>query len=334
MLRSSTQSIARRVLLNSNRPPFFSVCRSSGCLLLSTKSGSLEKSSGRRKEHSRNHGLQESSSNVRRDDRNAKSNLLDLQGARKAMDDILMRISKLDHLPSSLSEATQKSLRDEELRIELFQDARALFHSLSQNVEQGKLRPSGKHGKELSKFLELVLLVYSQTPIHDNGSIFKECRVILDALEEWNLDFLNAHCEYAIAVASREQRWKDASDLFWRQVDPEAGYNPVDISVENPLGLYAIARVAQDQGSVVVEQVFDAVLRMSMVSPRDQAKYILAAGTALGKAGEWESAMEYLKNSYATSQLGQVRKKTAIVCNLFDCALVSHTKCVVPAARC
>jgi hypothetical protein len=34
-------------------------------------------------------------------------------------------------------------------------------------------------------------------------------------------------------------------------------------------------------------------------------KDVLAAGTALGHAGEWESAMEYLKISYSASQLGQ-----------------------------
>jgi hypothetical protein len=33
---------------------------------------------------------------------------------------------------------------------------------------------------------------------------------------------------------------------------------------------------------------------------------ILAAGTALGRAGEWEAFVKYLKTSYNASQLGQV----------------------------
>ena len=33
---------------------------------------------------------------------------------------------------------------------------------------------------------------------------------------------------------------------------------------------------------------------------------VLAAGTALGQVGEWEGAIDYLRNSYTASQLGQV----------------------------
>jgi len=34
---------------------------------------------------------------------------------------------------------------------------------------------------------------------------------------------------------------------------------------------------------------------------------VLAAGVALGHAGEWEGMREYLKSSYRASELGQVR---------------------------
>jgi hypothetical protein len=37
---------------------------------------------------------------------------------------------------------------------------------------------------------------------------------------------------------------------------------------------------------------------------------ILAAGVALGHAGEWEALRGYLKSSYKASQLGQVRRDT------------------------
>lgn len=200
--------------------------------------------------------------------------MVDLAGARKGMDSILARLDKLQRLPPRFSAVDQDSKdENEELRLKLFRDAKELFQSLSNSVEQGQLRPSGKHGKELSKFLELVLLVYSQTPFRTNDpSMYEECQHVLVALKEWNLDFRNAHYDYAILLANREERWAQASHLFLQQIDPDAGYNPVEISVSNPMGLYAIARFAQEEGSPVVEQVYDAVLRMSMVSPNDQEK--------------------------------------------------------------
>jgi hypothetical protein len=207
--------------------------------------------------------------------------MVDLAGARQGMDSILARLDQLPRLPPTFSAGVDYHelivVQDENLRMELFQDTKELFQSLSKSVEQGQLRPSGKHGKELSKFLELVLLVYSQTPLHPTNTtttmmLYKECQQVLNALKEWNLDFRNAHYDHAISIANREERWKQASDLFLRQIDPDAGYNPVEISVSNPMGLYAIARFAQEEGSAVVEQVYDAVLRMSMVSPNDQDK--------------------------------------------------------------
>jgi hypothetical protein len=204
--------------------------------------------------------------------------MVDLAGARKGMDSILARLDQLQRLPPSFSSVDYVfKIEEEELRMELFRDAREFFQSLRNSVQQGQLRPSGKHGKELSKFLELVLLVYSQTPPRTNtstasSSMYNECQQVLDALSEWNLDFRNAHHDYAILLANREERWTQARNLFLRQIDPDAGYNPVEISVSNPMGLYAIARFAQEEGSAVVEQVYDAALRMSMVSPNDQEK--------------------------------------------------------------
>lgn len=270
----------------------------------------------------------------------AQTRTLNLQEARGSVDDILSRLSKLDPPLSSFSNRTSSVGRDEKKKFwKLRQDTKEFFASLIASVDKGVLNPSGKHGKELSNFLELVLFAYSRL-IHvpQNNSIFDDCQKVLDTLKKWNLNIRGQHYEYCIEAANREQRWKEAANLFWRQIDPEAGYNPVRVRISKPHGLYAIALCAQEENSAVAEHVFDAVGQLTMVSPADQrtCKYsliyfcrelfqgtnndsifwycqtiymcpdVLAAGTALGHAGEWKSALEYLETSFAASQLGQV----------------------------
>lgn len=196
-------------------------------------------------------------------------------------------------------------------------ETRDILASLVAAVENRQLNPSGKHGKSISDTIERILRAYHQISLlsskspSEEGSTttttpcFEYCQEALDTLSLWNLNFRHGHYEHAIAVANNEEKWKEASNLFWRQIDPGAGYNPVHVSVADPQGLYAIARFAQQEQSAVAELVFDAVLQLCMVSPQDQTTYVLAAGTALGKAGEWESAVEFLNASYTTNQLGQ-----------------------------
>lgn len=136
-------------------------------------------------------------------------------------------------------------------------------------VENGALNPSGKHGKEISQFFEFVLYAYSKLRI-PGISLFDESQVVLTTLENWNLDIRSRHYENAIVLANRENRFKEAADLFLRQIDPEAGYNPVNVSIAKPHGLYAIARTAQEEGALPPERVFDAVVKLTMVSPSDQ----------------------------------------------------------------
>jgi hypothetical protein len=154
-----------------------------------------------------------------------------------------------------------------------FQETRQVLGQIQEHVKDGTLRPSGKHRLELTVLFERILKLYSESLSTDDFSVFEECTVVLKLMNEWKLELQHKHCEYAILAAGREERWKDAADLFWSHIDPEdCGYNPFDVDVSNPVGLYAIARFAQDKGTAVVENVFDGVLRMSMVSPTDQKK--------------------------------------------------------------
>jgi hypothetical protein len=201
---------------------------------------------------------------------------LNLKDARTSMDEILSRLSKLDLPSSSLSAQNNANTipvgeiqEDEMVLVSVLEDTRELYHALIVAVENGQLNPSGRHGKELSNLMEVVLYVYSRIDLPDTPT-FEYCEEALSTLKNWNFDIHSKHSAYTIAVANREERWKDASSLFWKQINPEAGFNPVNVSISNPLGLYAIARLAQEENSAVAEHVFDAVQQLTMVSPSDQ----------------------------------------------------------------
>jgi hypothetical protein len=161
----------------------------------------------------------------------------------------------------------------DERRQERFQETRKVIGQIRQHVQDGTLRPSGKHRLELTVLFERILKIYSESLPTNNDSVFEASTEVLKMMNEFNLELQHKHCDYAILTAGREERWKEAADLFWSHIDPEdSGYIPFDVDVSNPVGLYAIARFAQGQGTAVVENVFDGVLRMSMVSPTDQKK--------------------------------------------------------------
>ena len=256
-------------------------------------------------------------------------------GMSDALESVENIVVKLSILPnSSLFESSSshavEQLRQVEDRLPraLFLKAKELFQSLVQNVEDGHLSPSGKHGVQISKFLERILVVYNHVAViryvsndNDNDekiSVYYECMEILRWMELWNLN-RSSHYEYAISCACHEDRFDDAANLFWTRIDPEAGANPTTVSVINPLGLYAIARSCQRQQLPAVQHVFEAVLCMSMVSPRDQTTYLLAAGVALGHADEWEAAVQYIRRSSSVSQLGVAVvagvMRSCIMCN-------------------
>ena len=153
----------------------------------------------------------------------------------------------------------------------IFDGVEGVFTTIVSQVEEGSLNPSGKHGKDLSRFFEFILYAYSQVDV-PGISLFEKSQQVLDTLQQWNLDIRSRHYECAIVSANREGRYKEAADLFLQQIDPEAGYNPVSVSVDNPHGLVAIALWAQQEGQPVAEHVFDAVLKLSMVSPSDLAQ--------------------------------------------------------------
>ena len=157
-------------------------------------------------------------------------------------------------------------------REELFQATQQIVHQLQDYVDaHGSLFLTHTH--ELTSLFERILEIYAYSSLpNDHQSTInyhEDTRSILQLMTDWNLDVQHKHCDYAIQVAARQGQWSDAADLFWHQIDPDhSGYNPLDVS--NPLGLYVVARAAQESGAAPVETTLDAVLKMSMVSPSDQ----------------------------------------------------------------
>ncbi|GAX24373.1 hypothetical protein FisN_4Lh497 [Fistulifera solaris] len=254
------------------------------------------------------------------------------QAVKDILRDILVRVVDLKQTIGGLNDlppvwAQEQDYQDSR-RNDAFHSLKAIISDFEHQVRLGVIKANGKHRHECSVLLEEILRLLSLCGAHsDELSPFDECRRLLDLMEkEWKIELQHNHCEYAVVTASREQRWSEAADVFWRHIDPNrAGYNPCDISITEPIGLYAIARDAQQKKRSAVERVFDAVLRMSMVSPSDQDRYVIAAGTAMGLVGEWQGVVDFLNKASNAGKFGQplvaAGMKACILCEQYDHAV-------------
>ncbi|KAL3924359.1 MAG: hypothetical protein SGILL_001098 [Bacillariaceae sp.] len=235
------------------------------------------------------------------------------------LDEMQITPPKVESL--ALSDISTMTAKEDEALSEILGETKQLFHSIGKAIQDGHLRPSRKHGKDVSRLMECVLYNYSCCASSASSSVSasaskqlsKECQRVLTTLKDsWNLDIQHAHYDYAIAVCNVEKDYKLASRLFAQQIDPNAGHTVVPVQVDNPHGLYAIAKLNSCQLedddenalSSAAEHVMDAVQRLVMVSPQDQTVYILAAGNALGYAGRWQDLRGYYQQSFLSQQWG------------------------------
>eukprot|EP00537_Pseudo-nitzschia_pungens_P008019 CAMPEP_0172372206 /NCGR_PEP_ID=MMETSP1060-20121228/46481_1 /TAXON_ID=37318 /ORGANISM="Pseudo-nitzschia pungens, Strain cf. cingulata" /LENGTH=309 /DNA_ID=CAMNT_0013098097 /DNA_START=229 /DNA_END=1155 /DNA_ORIENTATION=+ len=164
--------------------------------------------------------------------------------------------SAWDHRVASGFNDSDNDCGSWERRAAAYRETKDYFETLVQMVREGRLSPSRKHGKELSQLVECVLYVCSQQdPFSETrpseslpldvadfvGSVLRVLEV------DWNLDVGHRHYERAIAACCNVGDWKVASRLFEKQIDPNAGGPPVSLSIENPLGLYALAMRCLDE---------------------------------------------------------------------------------------
>jgi len=238
---------------------------------LVSKTGNGDKNGRHRQQH--DHRTQETNKFQRRyhsqpDPKLAKIVIPEMM---QQISSLKQRVGSLEALPPIWSDQCENSAENPQ-RQQIHTETQQVLAEIQRHVKGGILQPDGKHQHEISMLMEHILQLYSET-VNKDHHVFKECQDILDFMTTWKLDLQHKHFEYSILTAVREHRWKEASELFWSLIDPEdSGFHPYDIKVANPVGLYAIARHAQERESTVVETVLDAVFRMCIVSPRDEEK--------------------------------------------------------------
>lgn len=216
-------------------------------------------------------------------------------------------------------------------RINIWRQAVQMIQHLKTDVHNGLLQPQSKHRSEMSIFLDWILRSLAVAKQGDDDlsevTIYDLCLDVRQLMADWNIDLQHSHSHSIMLVAAREGRWKEATKLFVDRIDPgAAGFNPMDISISNPVSLYCVARYAQERNVSAAESVLNAVLRMAIICPTDQGKYTLAAGNALGLAGEADDFLKCLKKKTYEDKLGQplvaAGMQACLICNRPEDALV------------
>lgn len=154
-------------------------------------------------------------------------------------------------------------------------------------------------------------------------SPYDACLDIFNILRSLNLDIHPTHFAYAIRAACHESRWDDATKLFLGQINGDdtgnsdlamAGFVPIDSTQgwDQPLemGLYAVTRSllsksrGENSDTSLSKHVFDTAMRMCLMSPSGQENYILAAGSALGRAGLWRDCLDFATDPDSLTSYG------------------------------
>jgi len=201
----------------------------------------------------------------------------------------------------------------------IVQQGHIFLRNFKQIVEESSL--DQRFAREVSLMLQQSLWLFR--------SSFSDCKRVLALSKQWNLDI--NHLAPVLEAGCREEKWKETADIFRSQIDPDAfGFAPMLIDVKSPIGLFVIAKDAQQRGLPVAESVMEAAIHMSMVNPTDQQKYVLAAGVALGYVGAWKELIEYQASSFNSARLGQpligAAMYACILCNKKDESLKLYQK--------
>jgi hypothetical protein len=156
----------------------------------------------------------------------------------------------------------------------VFTKTRRVVQEFEKQVRDGHIHPNGKQRHQVARLMEKIFHLYSQVANEEETepSVLAECQRLIRLMQmEWQMELTDQHCESAVLVAAREQKWREAAEIYRSHIDPgDSGYIPCDVLAIKPVGLYAIARDSQEKGAPVVDNVFDGVLQLSMVSSSDQ----------------------------------------------------------------
>lgn len=198
--------------------------------------------------------------------------------------------------------------------------AKTILEKLRQGVVSDHIKLHyDKDRREVSALFKQLLYLLSFT-----GDA-KITRQILRLMETWNFSLDDQHCHFAMLAAARGENWSLASRTFLEHIDPnKSGYKPYDIEISDPVGLFALAKLAESENSSVVQSVMEAVQKLISVSPGDRDKYLLAAGYALGLVGRCDEFVQYLQESFDAKRFGQPLvasvMQSCLLCGEYDLA--------------
>uniref|UniRef100_A0A7S3V6R3 Uncharacterized protein n=1 Tax=Chaetoceros debilis TaxID=122233 RepID=A0A7S3V6R3_9STRA len=261
-----------------------------------------------------------------------------LEKCNEIMSKLVIRRNELSPPPIGWLYSEKLDEEDLQTRLDLYRDTTNLINAIDLSVKSRRIKASsGRENRDLNAILGNTLLICSETPpirllkLGNSTSEFPctsdTCIQVLSILEQLNLDIQPVHHFCTIRAANQEHDWKLASSLFRKQIDPDLnGLVPVDTTLGwdgyLEMGLFGLARELSNaeieggnqatstdltisEGGAIVEGVLDAVRDMCLVSPTDQEKYVLAAGSALGLVGEWKGCINYLAKNPDVSEFGQ-----------------------------
>jgi len=200
-----------------------------------------------------------------------------IRETKQAFSELLVKVSELqkqekllqfrpvwDHQDSTVPEDMRE-------RTKLFEATVRVIQDLDSHVQSGSIQANGKHSHQVSRLMEHLLEILGSS-MSRRISAFDYCMKRIQVMEDtWRIDIQQKHYESATLLAAREQRWTEAADLFRRSIDPNrSGYQPCEVSLSHPVGLYSVALASQAQDLNVVDEVMDCIRQMAMVSPADE----------------------------------------------------------------
>lgn len=197
-----------------------------------------------------------------------------LDKVRISVQALLDRVRPLTPLPRVWESVTQLPSDQITIRNEIFQRTRLVVDIVHDHVMKKKEDFGGiSKRKRYEDLVEDILRLCSEAIPSEDVSVLAECNKIMETMgPAWKARSRRTHHhhQYMILVAAREKKWREATELFWDNVDVQGSDHFVPFDVSHPFTLYAIGRDAQEKGNRVVETILDAAQRMNLLSPKHQ----------------------------------------------------------------
>ena len=150
---------------------------------------------------------------------------------------------------------------------------------LREYLSDGVIQADGRHRHEFSVMVEHLLRLYAHCSAAVVGSDDDAAAVVItaqqkatalaDLLSDYRANLLLAHTDALMAIAAHAEDWSQAVRWYHTHLDPAVATPGTAIA---STGLYCVGRLAQEQGTLPVESVFEAVKKLAMTTPEESEK--------------------------------------------------------------